>query len=76
MAMGRIIESPRDEEPFMGTPRRMKLVAKEDSASPFDHEFFMVQGAGFRCMAYRNGEGKWRGAFDHEELPGAVRVLG
>jgi hypothetical protein len=36
----------------------------------------MVQGSGFRCMAYRNDEGKWRGAFDDEVLPGAIRVLG
>jgi hypothetical protein len=46
-----------------------------DWASPFVHEFFMVQGSGFRCMAYRNQDGKWRGAFDHAELPGAIRVL-
>jgi hypothetical protein len=47
-----------------------------DNVSPFVLEFFMVQGSGFRCMAYRNQEGKWRGAFDDEELPGAIRVLG
>lgn len=47
-----------------------------DGVSPFVLEFFMVQGSGFRCMAYRNQDGKWRGAFDDEELPGAIRVLG
>jgi hypothetical protein len=47
-----------------------------DGVSPFEMEFFMVQGSGFRCMAYRNQNGKWRGAFDDEELPGAIRVLG
>lgn len=47
-----------------------------DGASPFVLEFFMVQGSGFRCMAYRNDDGRWRGAFDDEELPGAIRVLG
>lgn len=47
-----------------------------DGLCPFVLEFFMVQGNGFRCMAYRNSDGKWRGAFDGEELPGAVRVLG
>jgi hypothetical protein len=47
-----------------------------DAVSPFVLEFFMVQGSGFRCMAYRNQDGKWRGAFDDEELPGAIRVLG
>jgi hypothetical protein len=47
-----------------------------ESVSPFVVEFFMVQGSGFRCMAYRNDDGKWHGAFDDEELPGAIRVLG
>ena len=47
----------------------------ETSPSPFEHEFHTVQGTGFRCLAYRNGEGKWRAAFDNEELPGEVRVL-
>lgn len=49
--------------------------AVADAGSPFLIEFFMVQGAGFQCMAYRNADGKWRSAFDHRELPGTVRVL-
>jgi len=44
-------------------------------ASPFVNEFFLVQGDGFCCMAYRDPEGKWRGAFNNEELPGVIRVL-
>ena len=57
-------------------PRDTNPEAEEQSdASPFTIEFFMVQGTGFRCMAYRNGDGKWRGAFDNEELPGSVRIL-
>lgn len=51
-------------------------VMVKEAASPFLVEFFMVQGAGFQCMAYRNSDGKWRGAFDNRELPGAIRVLG
>lgn len=51
-------------------------VAVKDAASPFLVEFFMVQGLGFVCMAYRNSDGKWRTAFDNRELPGAIRVLG
>jgi hypothetical protein len=35
----------------------------------------MVQGMGFKCMAYRNQDGKWRMAFDNQELPGAIRVV-
>ena len=49
---------------------------ESDGFCPFVLEFFMVQGNGFRCMAYRNADGKWRGAFDDEVLHGAVRVLG
>jgi hypothetical protein len=53
----------------------LKPVVKETAASPFVREFFLVQGAGYRCMAYRNDKGQWRGAFNNEELPGDVRVL-
>jgi hypothetical protein len=48
---------------------------REREMSPFVLEFFMVQGSGFRCMAYRNGDGKWHEAFNNQELPGAVRIL-
>lgn len=43
--------------------------------SPFIVEFFMVQGAGFRCMAYRDQDGKWRSAFDNDELAGDICIL-
>lgn len=43
--------------------------------SPFIYEFFMVQCVNFKCMAYRDQDGKWRGALDNEELDGFVRVL-
>lgn len=44
--------------------------------SPFLVEFFMVQGPGFQCMAYRSADGKWRAAFNHQVLPDGIRVLG
>lgn len=57
-----------------------KMIARDDKTeeedqSPFVLEFHMVQGTGFRCMAYCNGEGKWQRAFDNVVLPGEVRVL-
>jgi hypothetical protein len=56
--------------------REPKPVGKESAEpSPFLVEFFMVQGIGFICMAYRNTDGKWRTAFDDIELPGNIRVL-
>lgn len=68
MFMDTIVQS-KIEEPFYD-------VQAGEASSPFIHEFFMVQGTDFKCMAYCNGDGKWRGAFDNKELPGAVRVLG
>ncbi len=71
-----------ETNPTGKSPRRPMAAEHSDSSephgarSPFLIEFFMVQGAGFRCMAYRNGDGKWREAFNNEELPGAIRVLG
>ena len=62
---------PNDSTRRNGTRSR----AEEERASPFELEFFMVQGSGFICMAYCNHDGKWRGAFDNIELPGAIRVL-
>jgi hypothetical protein len=62
---------------FAGPMRRenQRPLIVRKTESPFIREFHMVQGTGFRCMAYRNGNGKWRGAFDHVELPGNVRRL-
>jgi hypothetical protein len=53
-----------------------KTAGDDGGASPFLVEFFMVQGIGFRCMAYRDAEGRWRTAFEHEELTGSIQVLG
>jgi hypothetical protein len=50
--------------------------AGHDEVSPFLVEFFMVQGVGFKCMAYMGFDGKWHGAFDNRVLPGNIRVLG
>lgn len=70
--------APETMRPCEEAPRETSSETEmEDSAgtSPFIIEFFMVQGSGYRCMAYRHRDGKWRGAFDNEELPGVVRIL-
>jgi hypothetical protein len=46
-----------------------------EEVSPFLVEFFMVQGIGFRCMGYRDDDGRWRRAFDNELLAGQVWLL-
>jgi len=35
----------------------------------------MVQGVGFQCMAYCDQDGKWRNAFNNEELFGEIYIL-
>jgi len=49
----------------------------EDSAeaSPFVVEFFMVQGLGFRGMAYCDERGNWRNAFNNDQLMGHIYLL-
>jgi hypothetical protein len=42
---------------------------------PFLVEFFMVEGVGFRCMAYCDPDGKWRNAINDGELPGDIRLV-
>jgi hypothetical protein len=56
--------------------RHESTAEAHSEASPFLVEFFMVQVAGFRCMAYQDFKGKWHHAFNDIELPETVRVLG
>jgi hypothetical protein len=51
-------------------------VEEKEAGSPFVREFFLVQGIGFRGIAYCNREGKWHEAFHHLEWPDDIRVLG
>ena len=51
-------------------------VEKPATAPPFIIHFFMVQGVGFRCVAYCDQQGTWRDALKHEELFGDIRILG
>ena len=77
MIMMDTTDQSKIEKQFSHSPRRNEVMAgeREEVPSPFTLEFFMVQGSGFICMAYLKDDGKWRGAFDNRELPGAIRVL-
>lgn len=60
----------------MTTECEPAAVAKRPTdALPALMEFVMVQGVGFRCIAYRDAEGRWRNAFNNEELFGEIRIL-
>ncbi|HLP75513.1 MAG TPA: hypothetical protein VK327_01235 [Candidatus Paceibacterota bacterium] len=38
-------------------------------------EVALVQGKGFRCMAYRDKDGKWRDYVHRNELPEPIAVI-
>jgi len=35
----------------------------------------LVQAEGFRCLAFRDKDGKWRDTFHQGELQGTIRVV-
>ena len=60
----------------MNNRETLAVMDQTDETSPFVIEFFMLQGVGFRCMGYRDRDGKWRSAFNHIELFGKIHVVG
>jgi hypothetical protein len=46
-----------------------------DDPLPAIGEKVLVQAEGFRCLAFRDKDGKWRNAFSGDELPGTIRVI-
>jgi hypothetical protein len=75
MIMSHETKQPESEIVFANSIRQNGAEPAQEGTSPFVIEFFMVQGSGYICMAYKKDDGKWRGAFDNRELPGAIRVL-
>lgn len=60
---------------MVSQPESVTVAETFADKSPFVVEFFMVQGIGFRCMAYCDQDGKWRNALSHEELWGDICLL-
>lgn len=56
-------------------PKPVPAVEPPAEAAPFLIEFFMVQGPGYRCVAYCDQQGRWRNAFNNEELFGDIQIL-
>jgi hypothetical protein len=48
---------------------------KRDDNLPPIGQTALVQGDGFRCLAYRDKDGKWRDAFHKRELKGSIQVI-
>ena len=55
--------------------RSEKLGADSERPLPRIGEQVVVQCEGYRCLAYRDKEGKWRSAQGGEELPNVLKVL-
>jgi hypothetical protein len=47
----------------------------QDDILPPMGEAVLVQFEGFRCMAFRDREGKWRDCIRKEELHGTVQAI-
>lgn len=62
-------------QPLNSEYQPVSVGVKNTEASPFLLEFFMVEGKGFRGMAYCDQEGKWHKAFNNEELRGAISIV-
>jgi hypothetical protein len=39
-------------------------------------QYEIVEGPGYRCVAYCDEDGRWRSASNHQELRGEIRILG
>ncbi len=55
--------------------RTEELSANQDPHLPRVGEQVVVQCEGFRCLAYRDKDGKWRAAQGGQELPKVIKVL-
>jgi GH24 family phage-related lysozyme (muramidase) len=55
--------------------RSKELEAARHPPLPRIGEQVVVQCEGYRCLAYRDKEGKWRSALGGELLPNVLKVL-
>jgi hypothetical protein len=49
-------------------------IPSDDPLPPIGEQV-LVQAEGFRCLAFRDRDGKWRNAFSRDELQGSIRVI-
>jgi len=55
--------------------RSDELGADQEQPLPRVGEQVVVQCEGYRCLAYRDKDGKWRSAQGGQEIPKVVRIL-
>jgi hypothetical protein len=59
----------------MTNPLSSPSMAVIDNLPPSPDEVMLVQCEKFRCLAFRDKQGKWRSPFSKMELPRVVHVI-
>jgi hypothetical protein len=59
----------------MTLPLLKPAVVDPDNLPPSPGEVMLVQCEKFRCLAFRDRQGRWRSPFSKMELPGVVHVI-
>ena len=59
----------------MTNPLSRPSVEAVDNLPPEPNEVMLVQCERFRCLAFRDRQGKWRSPFSKTELPRVVHVI-
>ena len=59
----------------MTNPLSIPGLEDTDNLPPEPNEVMLVQCERFRCLAFRDRQGKWRSPFSKMELPRVVHVI-
>ena len=59
----------------MTNPPSRSIGEESDILPPLPDELMLVQCEKFRCLAFRDRQGKWRSPFSKMELPRVVHVI-
>lgn len=62
-------------ETMTTTSDRVFAAKQPNNAKSLVMQFLLVQGINFRCVAFCDQQGRWRDAFNREELFGDIHIL-
>jgi hypothetical protein len=66
---------PREDVRHMTNLLSSPVLEDIDNLPPAPEEVMLVQCEKFRCLAFRDRQGKWRSPFSKMELPRVVHVI-
>jgi hypothetical protein len=66
---------PQEDVRRMTSPFSTPALEDIDNLPPEPNEVMLVQCERFRCLAFRDRQGKWRSPFSKMELPRVVHVI-